>query len=266
MSDILAAEGSEFHAPGMELFDWGPLFPGGPEWLTWLTKPVLIVALAVTVTTVFLVMAFRRPQLVPRGAQNAGEMAYVFVRDQMARPALGKDAERFMPFLFATFFFILFMNLAGVIPVLQLPGPSHIAFAIIPAAVVYVMMIVLGIKHQGLGGYFKGVLFPPGLPKAIYVILTPIELLSTFVLRPFTHAVRLFANMFAGHILLAFFATVGYWFLVEKLTPMGFGVGVLGALMTIIMTGFEMFIQSLQAFIFTVLTASYIAGSLHAEH
>src|SRR5690606_34600962 len=115
-------------------------------------------------------------------------------------------------------------------------------------------------------GYFKNIMFPPGLPKLLYVVLAPIEFLSTIILRPFTHSVRLFANMFAGHILLAFFATVGYWFLIEKLTPAGFGVGVVGLLMTIIMTGFEMFIQALQAFIFTVLAASYIAGSLHAEH
>jgi len=264
---ILAAEsGGEFHAPGVELFDWGPLFPGGPAWLEWLTKPVLVVLLSVIIVCAFAWAAFRKPKLVPRGAQNVGEVAYLFVREQIARPALGKDSDRWMPFLFATFAFILVMNLMGVVPVLQLPGPSHIAFAIVLAAVVYVMMIFLGIKHQGLVGYFKNIMFPPGLPKLLYVVLAPIEFLSTIILRPFTHSVRLFANMFAGHILLAFFATVGYWFLIEKLTPAGFGVGVVGLLMTIIMTGFEMFIQALQAFIFTVLAASYIAGSLHAEH
>ncbi|HLV71580.1 MAG TPA: F0F1 ATP synthase subunit A [Vulgatibacteraceae bacterium] len=264
---ILAAPaGDEFHAPGVELFDWGPLFPGGPAWLDWFTKPVLIVTLSVVIVCWFAYAAFAKPKMVPRGVQNIGEMAYLFVREQVARPALGSESDRWMPFLFSTFFFILVMNLMGVIPVMQLPGPSHIAFAIVLAAVVYVMMLFLGIKHQGFIGYFKNMMFPPGLPKPLYIVLAPIELLSTIILRPFTHAVRLFANMFAGHILLAFFATVGYWFLIEKLTPMGFAVGVVGVLMTIIMTGFEMFIQALQAFIFAVLAASYIAGSLHAEH
>jgi F-type H+-transporting ATPase subunit a len=86
------------------------------------------------------------------------------------------------------------------------------------------------------------------------------------IIAPFTHAVRLFANMFAGHMLLAFFSMVGFWFLFEKLTPLGAGVGVVGVIMTIIFTGFEIFIQFLQAFLFAMLASMYIGGSLHAEH
>ena len=143
---------------------------------------------------------------------------------------------------------------------------GSISFAIVPAAVVYVLMLFLSIKEQGLVGYFKNMMFPPGLPPALYVILAPIELLSNIILRPFTHSVRLFANMFAGHLLIAFFATVAYWFLFEKLTVLGAGVGLIGFLMTLIMTAFEIFVQALQAFIFTLLAASYIGGALHPEH
>ncbi len=109
-------------------------------------------------------------------------------------------------------------------------------------------------------------MFPPGLPKFIYVLLAPIEFLSNLIIAPFTHAVRLFANMFAGHMILAFFSMVGFWFLFEKLTPLGAPVGVVGVLMTIAMTGFELFIQFLQAFLFALLAAMYIGGSLHPEH
>ncbi|GLZ13173.1 ATP synthase subunit a [Actinomadura sp. NBRC 104425] len=261
---LLAAEGgNEFQAPGTEIFDWGPLWDGAPSWLT---KPTLIVALSVIIVCGFFWAAFSKPKLVPRGVQNIGEVGYLFVRDQVARPMIGKDGDKWMPFLLSTFFFILVMNLMGVIPVLQLPAPSHIAFAIVPAAVVYVLMVFLSIKHQGLGGWFKNMMFPPGLPAWLYIILAPIELLSTVILRPFTHAVRLFANMFAGHLLIAFFASVGYWFLIEKLTPLGSGLGVLGFVMSVVMTGFEIFVQALQAFIFTLLAASYIGGALHPDH
>lgn len=264
---LASAKGDEFEAPGLHIFDWKPIFgEDGPAWLDWFTKPVLIAMLAALVVIAFSWAAFNKPKLVPRGVQNVGEVGYLFVRDQVARPMIGKDGDRWMPFLFSTFFLVLFMNLMGVVPVMQLPATSHIAFPIIFAIVVYVMMLFLSIKHQGLVGYFKNMMFPPGLPKGLYIILAPIELLSNIALRPFTHAIRLFANMFAGHLLIAFFASVAWWFLAEKLTVLGAGVGVIGFVMAIVMTAFEIFVQSLQAFIFTLLAASYIGGALHPEH
>ncbi|GAA2596847.1 F0F1 ATP synthase subunit A [Actinomadura fulvescens] len=260
---LASGGGAEFEAPGIDIFDWPPLWSGAPFWLT---KATLIVALSAIIVIAFSWAAFRNPKLVPRGVQNVGEVTYLFVRDQVARPTIGKEGDAWMPFLFSTFLFILVMNWMGVIPVLQFPVNSHIAFPIVLALVVYVAMIFLSIKHQGFVGYFKNMMFPPGLPKPLYLILSPIELLSNIILRPFTHAVRLFANMFAGHLLIAFFASVAYWFLAEKLTVLGAGVGLVGFLMTIVMTAFEIFVQALQAFIFTLLAASYIGGALHPDH
>ncbi|MFI0351356.1 F0F1 ATP synthase subunit A [Actinomadura sp. 9N407] len=262
-SGLAAPAGDEFKAPGTEIFEWGPLWEGAPSWVT---KPTLIATLSVIIVVGFFWAAFNKPKLVPRGVQNVGELGYLFVRDQVARPMIGKDADRWMPFLLSTFFFILVINWMGVVPVLQLPIASHIAFPIVLALVVYVMMWGLSIKNQGFVGWFKNMMFPPGLPKPLYVLYAPIELLSTIILRPFTHSVRLFANMFAGHLLLAFFATVAYWFLFEKLTVLGAGIGVLGFVMTIVMTAFEIFVQALQAFIFAMLAASYIGGAIHPEH
>lgn len=258
---VLAAPG-EFTPPGVELFEFPPLFEGGPAWLT---KPVLMALLGSLVVIVIAWAAFAKPKLVPRGFQNVGEVGYLFVRDQVARPFLGKDSDKWMPFLLSLFMLVWVWNIFAVIPVIQFPVASHIAFPAVLALAVYGLKIYLGMKHQGPAKYFTN-LIPKGLPKPIYVLLVPIEYLSTFVLAPFTHAVRLFANMFAGHIIIAFFALVGYWFLFEKLTPLGATVGILGVLMTILMTAFELFIQALQAYLFTMLAAMYIGSGLHADH
>ncbi|MER6830499.1 F0F1 ATP synthase subunit A [Streptosporangium sp. NPDC000563] len=257
---VLAAD--EFKAPGLELFDLPPIIPG----VAWFTKPVLLALLSSLLVIAFCWSAFANPKLVPRGIQNIGEVGYTFVRDQVARPFLGKDADRWMGLLLSLFFLVWIWNLMGVVPFLQFPVASHIAFPIVLAVSIYVLKIYLGVKHQGGIGYFKNMMFPPGLPKPIYLLLAPIEFLSNMIVAPFTHAVRLFANMFAGHIILAFFSAVGFWFLFEQLTPLGAPVGVVGVIMTIAMTGFEMFIQFLQAFLFALLAAMYIGGSLHAEH
>ncbi|WP_248964338.1 F0F1 ATP synthase subunit A [Sphaerisporangium perillae] len=259
---VLAADG-EFEAPGPSIFNFPPLWDGGPAWAS---KPVLFALVGALIVCVLAWGAFARPKLVPRGMQNIGELGYLFVRDQVARPFLGKDAERWMPLMVSLFFLILLWNLFGVVPFVQIPIASHIAFPAVFAITIYVIKIYLGIKHQGFIGYFKNMMFPPGLPKPIYLLLAPIEFLSNLIIAPFTHAVRLFANMFAGHMLLAFFSMVGFWFLIERPTIAGAAVGVLGVVMTIVMTGFEIFIEYLQAFLFTMLAAMYIGGSLHPEH
>jgi F-type H+-transporting ATPase subunit a len=257
-----AGGGEEFQAPGPELFEFPPLFAGGPEWLT---KPVVFAVVGALLVCAVAWSAFASPKLVPRGMQNLGEMGYLFVRDQVARPFLGKDSDRWMPLLLSLFFLIWTWNIMAVVPIIQFPVASHIAFPVVLAVSVYLLKIYLGIKNQGFKGYFVDMI-PKGLPLPTYFLLVPIEYLSTFVLAPFTHAVRLFANMFAGHIILAFFSAVGFWFLFEQPTIKGASLGIAGVIMTIVMTGFEMFIQFLQAFLFTMLAAMYIGSGLHADH
>ncbi|MDH2429969.1 F0F1 ATP synthase subunit A [Sphaerisporangium sp. TRM90804] len=262
MSALTVLADGDFVAPGPSIFNFPPLWPGAPEWAT---KPVLFAMVGALLVVALGWSAFAKPKLVPRGMQNIGELGYLFVRDQVARPFLGKDAERWMPLLVPIFFLVFAWNLMGVIPGIQFPIASHIAFPVVLALAIYVIKLYLGIKHQGFGGYIKN-LFPSGLPKPVYIILVPLELLQNFVTAPFTHAVRLFANMFAGHMILAFFSAVGFWFLFENLTPLGAPIGVLGVVMAILMTGFEIFIQYLQAFLFTLLAAMYIGASLHPDH
>ncbi|MEV0582219.1 F0F1 ATP synthase subunit A [Nonomuraea sp. NPDC050310] len=256
----LASE--EFQAPGLGLFDWPPLVEG----VAWFNKPALLALITMLLAIVLAYAAFSRPKLVPKGVQNLGEMAYEFAREQIARPFLGKDSDRWMPLIFSLFIFVLIANLFGSVIFIQFPFMSIIGYPAILAIGVFLLVTYLGIKHQGPVGYFKNMMFPPGLPKWIYVLVAPIEFISTFILRHVTHALRLFATMMAGHLILALFSEVGWHFLFVNLTPAGAIVGVLGVAMTIVMTAFELFIQALQAYVFALLTAMFISTSLHAEH
>jgi F-type H+-transporting ATPase subunit a len=149
-----------------------------------------------------------------------------------------------------------------VIPVAQFPANSEIAFPAALMIMVYGTYTYLGIKTQGFGGYFKNMI-PRGVPVGILLLLGPVEVLQYVIVRPFTLAVRLFANMFAGHILLLVF-TLATWYLLTL------GIGLLWSatsfILTIVLTAFEMLIQALQAYIFTILTAQYIGGALEPEH
>ena len=257
--------GCGFPAPNADIFFLEPyahfsLF--GIEFS--ITKSVILVTLVAVIVIAFFLTAFRAPKLVPSKLQSLGEQGYLFVRDQIAREVIGKDGDKFVPFLTALFFFVWLSNLMGVIPGAQFPIMSNIAFPVALTLMVYITYIYLGMKHQGPVKFFTNAAFPPGVPKVMYVLLTPLELLGLLVTRPVTQAIRLFANMFAGHLLITTF-TVGAWYLLSPSI-----IGALGSAtsfgVTVVLTGFEMFIQGLQAFIFTLLTAVYIGGSLHAEH
>jgi F-type H+-transporting ATPase subunit a len=214
-------------------------------------------------------LGFRRPQVVPRGLQNVLETGTEFVRTQIADEVIGKEqSRRFAPYLTALFFFIFAMNITAVIPGLNLPVNGLAALPLVLAVITWVIYNYQGAKSQGLGHYVKGSLFPPGIPKPIYVLVTPIELVSTFILRPVTLFIRLLANMIAGHLILGlFFSASTYLFLGYqdgRWWTAFFGLGsFLGA---IVFTFFEVLVSALQAYIFTLLTAVYLAGSLEPEH
>jgi len=257
---VFAAE--EFHAPGLGLFKWEPLFNIGPIGVT---KPMVLAVILSGLLIAIFWAAFRRPQIVPQGIQNVAELGYLFIRDDIARNIIGKKGDKYVPLLFSLFFFIWFFNLSSVIPFAQFPVTSRFGYPAVLAAIVYVTWVGVGIRTHGLGGFFRAQI-PTGLPKAIYPLIIPIEYASNLIVRPFTHSVRLFANMFAGHLLIALFAITTWHFIVQNPTVLGFGVGIIGAVMTVVMTAFELLIQALQAFIFTLLAASYIGGALEESH
>jgi F-type H+-transporting ATPase subunit a len=208
-------------------------------------------------------VAFRKPKIVPRGTQNVGEMGVLFVRDQILRPQLGKEGDKYLPFLVSIFFFVWVMNLFGIIPLIDFPATSRIAFPAGLAFIVWVTYITIGMRAKGPIGYFKAMAIPQGAPWWILPLLAPIELLSNILVRPFTLTIRLMANMLAGHLLLLVFG-VASWYLFSA--SIGLLYATTSFLLTIILTGLEVLIQALQAFIFATLTAFYIADAKQTAH
>ena len=263
--DCHLMSGCGFPAPGAEIFQFEALFTFTVGSLTFnISKITILLFLCVVLILGFFTYAFRSPKLVPRGAQNVGEMGYLFIRDGIAREAMGKEGDKFVPFLFSFFFLVWLSNFMGIVPFAQIPVTSIFAIPVAFALIVYVTWIPIGIYKQGFFGFFKNMMFPPGVPKAMYVLLAPLEFMSNIIVRPATHAIRLFANMFAGHLLIASFSVATFYLISASV------VGIIGSVasfaVTIALTGFEALIQGLQAYIFTLLAAVYIGGALHAEH
>ena len=252
--------GCGYPAPGYpQSYTFNALFTIGHFKVIW---PMLLAVVCAGLVIAFFWAAFAKPKIVPRGVQNVGELGMLFVRDQILRPMMGKRGDGYMPFLVGLFFFIWFMNLMEIVPVIQFPAMAHIAFPISLMLMVYITYNFVSIKNLGLGGYFKSMV-PSGVPIGILFIVAPLEVLQYIVVRPFTLAIRLFGNMFAGHILVAVF-TIATWYLFSA----SIGLVFAGAsfVMTVVLTGFEMLIQALQAYIFTILTAQYIGGAYETAH
>lgn len=252
--------GCGYPSPSIEDFYFRPLFSIGPVHFD---KPMLLVLLSTLIVLVFFWMAFRKPQLVPRGVQNVGEMGILFVRDQILRPQLGKKGDNWLPFLSALFFFIWVNNIFGVIPILYFPATSRFEYPAVLTAMVWVLYMGIGIWKQGPLRYLKNLSVPSGAPWWILPLLAPIEFLSNVFIRPFTLSIRLFANMLAGHVLLLVFA-LATWYLLTASYELVFSAVSFAVLIAI--TGLELLIQLLQAFIFTILTAFYISGAYESAH
>ncbi|GAA3390180.1 F0F1 ATP synthase subunit A [Cryptosporangium minutisporangium] len=263
MRTQLLAAGPGFEAPGPADFEFPPLFTvAGFEF----TKPMLIVVLGTIAVAAFFYVAARNPKLIPGKLQFAGEAAYGFIRNSVVLDAIGaKNGKKFVPYIATLFFFIAALNISGIIPILQFPATSKIAIPAFLAVISWVIYNAVGIRRQGFVGYFKNMMFPPGLPWPIYILLAPLEFFSTFVIRPFTLALRLAMNMFAGHLVLLLCILGGEYMLTEGTGALPFlsWVGFLGG---IVLTFFEGFIQILQAYVFALLSAIYIAGAMEAEH
>lgn len=252
-----------FEPPGLGLFEWKPLFHLGPVAVH---KPIVLCLLTTALVPGFFWAAFAQPTLVPGRMQNLGELAYLFVRDEIARPMMGERGDRWMGLLLSLFFFIWMANLMAVVPLAQFPVTGHIAVPAALAGLVYLITWVVGVRTHGLLGFIRHATCPPGLSTTETALVAPFEFLSTFILRPFTHAVRLFATMFAGHLLVALFATVGHHFLIEKPTLPGVPIGIVGVAFTILVTALELFVQALQAYVFTLIAAYSIGDALNPAH
>jgi F-type H+-transporting ATPase subunit a len=227
------------------------------------SKVVVLMWISALISVGFVILAGRNFKLVPRPLQNVGESFYGFIQNGIILETMGPDGLKYTPFLGSLFVFVLSCNFWGIVPFAQMPVNARIALPFFLAMLVWVIFVVVGIKKQGPLGYLKNTGFPPGVPKALYLLVTPIELVSTFIVRPLSMFVRLFANMLAGHLLLVSFAVIcaALWALQPTVVILPFSFALLVAL-----TGFEILVIFLQAFIFTILAAVYIGSSMHPEH
>jgi len=259
-----AARDGGFQAPSIaDFFPPAVLFEGT---LFELNRLQLVRIVAALVLVAVFALAARRAKLVPGRFQGVIELILDFVRVNVAEEILGKvKARKYVPLLTTIFCAILFFNLTSVIPLFNIAGTSLIGLPLVLAAWVFVMYLGAGIKAHGLGGFLKNNLFPPGVPSFMYVLLTPIEFLTVFVLRPATLAIRLMANMVAGHLMLVLTFSATQYFLFEAAPAMK-AFGALTFVSGFALTLFEVFVAALQAYIFVVLTAVYLSLSIEEEH
>jgi F-type H+-transporting ATPase subunit a len=227
-----------------------------------INKVVLVYFFAVILTVLLFTLGNKR-RLVPSGMQNIAESSVNFVEDGIVMQTMGPDGLRYTPFLMSLFFFIFFTNIFEIVPVIQMPAAARIALPMFLALLVWFIFIIVGIIKQGPIGYFKNSLFPPGVPAALYILVAPIEFVSTFLVRPFSLMVRLFANLLAGHILLVTFAVLSSSLWITEWYAIFFPLPVLAV---IFFVAFELLVSFLQAYVFALLAGVYIGSSLHAEH
>ncbi len=245
-----------------ELFFWEPIaFAGTPFEIN---RVVLLMIFASLLCIAFFLLGSRKKALVPRGLQNMAENAYLLVRNNIAIDVIGPEGVKYAGYLAGLFYFIFFLNLLEVVPGINFPVTSRMAVPALLALLTWIIFNAVGVKKHGLR-YFKDTLFPPGVPLLIKPLLAIIELFSVFVIRPLTLAIRLLANLMAGHVLLTIFFLFTHGFLVEDVKPVTIPLGIVTALVATALILFELLVIAIQAYIFTMLTAFYISEAIHGH-
>ncbi|KZB83886.1 F0F1 ATP synthase subunit A [Amycolatopsis regifaucium] len=265
MGALVLAGGAEFTPPGVKDFNLPPLFGSG-YWLSF-TKPMLLVVISLIIIVTYFMVSSRRLKVVPGKGQFIAESLYNFGRNNIAREQIGSaDFKPFIPLVLGLFSFVLVNNLFGIIPFFQFPTMARIGFPVALAfLVVYPVYHYVGFKRHGFKGYLKKELAPSGIPGFVLPLYSTIEFAQKFFIAPATLAIRVFAAMFAGHLIIMVFTLGGSFLLTEGegivkvASPVAF-------LFAIAMTFLEAFIQILQAYIFALLSAGYIGAALASEH
>jgi len=246
--------------PINELIRWRDIFPG-------FNKVGLIAVIAAVLgIIIFMTAGQKDPLQAPTGVRNLAESGVTFIENDIVMQTMGKDGLPWTPFLLSIFIFVYLCNVPGIIPFFQMPATARMAIPLFLALTVWIVYNVVGFKHNGLG-YIGGMIWPKGVPVFMRPLVGVIEFLSNIILRPFSLAVRLFANMLAGHMLLITFAflTNALVFAETKkiaLVPLS----ILPFFMLVFLTAFEVLVGVLQAYIFTILTAVYIDAARHPVH
>jgi F-type H+-transporting ATPase subunit a len=245
--------------PINEILRWQDLFP------TFNKVALIAVVSALIGIGIFLLAGNRDGTKAPRGVRNLAEIIVEFIEDQIIMPTMGRAGLPWTPFMISLFVFIYLCNAPGVIPIIYMPATARLAIPLCLALLVWVIFILVGLKHQGIG-YFTHLIWPPDVPSALKPLVGVIEVVSTIIIRPFSHTVRLMANMMAGHILLVTFSLLTEALVqAETVRFILIPMGILPFAMLLFLTAFEILVAFLQAYIFTILAAVYIGTSMEGH-
>lgn len=224
---------------------------------------VVLIYLAAAILSLGIFVLGNKKQMVPTGMQNLAEQTVEFIEDGIVLQTIGPDGLKWTPYLMSTFLFIFFCNIFEIIPFVQMPANARIALPMLLALLAYVLYHGSGIIEHGPFGYFKHAVVVPDIPIAMHILVIPIEFVSKFIVQPFSHTVRLFANLLAGHILLVTFAVLTSGLVVSKwyavFLPLPF-------IAVVFFTAFEILVSFLQAYVFTLLAGVYIGQAVSHEH
>ncbi len=259
-----ATETPEFKGPSILDFFPPAIFFEGNEFFE-MNRIMLLRLVIVALIFILFWLGTRKMQLVPGRFQGTIELGLEFVRKSIVEDLLGqKDGKRFLPLITTIFFLVLFMNLTGVVPGINISANSVIGMPLVLAVAAYIAFIWAGLRKHPWA-FLRNALFPPGVPPFLYIIVTPIEFVSMFVLRPVTLTLRLLMNMIVGHLLLVLFFSataffmveLGGWWIAASAVTLAFGTA---------FTFFEILVSVLQAYVFALLTTVYIQLALADEH
>jgi F-type H+-transporting ATPase subunit a len=223
------------------------------------TNSAAFMLAALIIIAALMLLPTRKRALVPGRMQSIAELSYEFIADTI-RSSAGNEGMRFFPLVFSLFMFILVVNLLGLLPY-AFTVTSHIIVTVALALLVFFTVIIYGLYKHGL--HFFRLFVPSGIPWPVLLLVTPIEILS-FLSRPVSHSVRLFANMLAGHITLKVFA--GFVTMLGAAGILGWAGAVLPLGLTIALTALELLVAVLQAYVFAILTCIYLNDALHPGH
>ncbi len=232
-------------------------------------RTIILMFLAALVVTAILWFALRHPRVVPTKFQAAVESLVGLIRDDVAIGVIGPEGLKYFPYLLSLFLFILVGNLFEVTPLVNFPITSRMAIPGFLSLATYFIFVIVGFAKNGFG-YLTGVVWPRDVPVALRPLVGLIEFFSIFFIRPLSLAVRLFANLVAGHVMLSLLLVTGVVFIgaafAGDISILKGGAGLLWFAFGLVIYMFEILVSVIQAYVFTLLSAVYIQSSVHAEH
>ena len=265
MLGVVAEEGDGFHAPSINDF-YPPALSGDGTFYEF-NRVMMVRMIAAVLLVGIMVFVARRATVVPTRGQSVVEIIIDYLRQNVVYGVLGEhEGKKYEKMLLTMFFGIFAFNITGIIPGLNIASTGLIGISIVLASVTWIVYVVNGVRQHGPGGYVKHSLFPPGVPVFLKPLIAIIDFLQVLIIRPATLALRLTINMVVGHLLLVLTYSATHYFWVQAPSGFNLAYGLLTFVGILFITLLEVFVATLQAFIFAILSAVYINMAIAEEH